>query len=120
MNWDFLNDIPGSIKKPEPRVVTKKRREKLDQRNERACREIVKKRDKGKCRIPGCINRENVEMHHIVPRSRSSKLKWHTGNNLLLCVTHHRLRHAGVISITGDADGEILVTGDVDRLRFRL
>jgi hypothetical protein len=55
-----------------------------------------------------------------VLRSRSGRLKWLSSNCLLLCREHHALRHAGVIQITGDADGEIVITGDVDRLKFRL
>ena len=105
--------------KPEPRIIAKKRREKRERINERACREIVRKRDGGKCRIPGCISR-NVEMHHIVPKSRSNRLKWNQTNNCLLCREHHALRHAGVIRITGDADRELVITGNVDALRFRL
>lgn len=105
--------------KPEPRIVAKKRREKNALRDERACREIVRKRDGGRCRIPNCNNRD-VELHHIVYRSRASKRKWHPGNCCLLCRDHHALRHAGIIQIAGDADGELIITGDVDRLKFRI
>lgn len=109
-----------AIPKGTPRVLEKKRKQKIDAQAERICRAAVRCRDKGRCRIPNCNERDIVEMHHIVPRSRSSKLKWHTGNNILLCRGHHQLRHAGKIQITGDADGEIVITGDVDALRFRL
>lgn len=105
--------------KPEPRVITRKRREKEDSRDERAARIAVKSRDKGKCRIPGCRERA-VHLHHIVYRSKSKKLRWVTGNLVSLCVDHHRLEHAGVITISGDADSEIIVTGDIERLKFRL
>lgn len=37
-----------------------------------------------------------------------------------LCVDHHALVHAGEIQISGNADEEIIVTGNVDALRFRL
>ena|SRR4026207_1209454 len=105
--------------KPEPRIVAKKLRQKHDAKDERECRAFVKMRDKGKCRIPGC-KEYGAELHHIVPRSQSKKRRWLSGNCLLLCTDHHRLRHAGVIQITGDANGEIVITGDVNRLRFRL
>ncbi len=108
-----------AIPKPEPRCVTKLRRQKMDDKNERAAREITRKRDKGRCRIPGCSER-GTELHHIVPRSQSRRKRNLTSNLVWLCTDHHRLRHAGVISIDGDADEEIIVTGDVDRLRFRL
>lgn len=105
--------------KPEPRCVTKKTREKEDQRDERAARIAVKARDKGRCRIPGCGSTSD-HLHHIVYRSKSKRLRWHTGNLVSLCLDHHRLEHAGIITISGDADGEIIITGDVNRLRFRL
>jgi 5-methylcytosine-specific restriction endonuclease McrA len=108
-----------AIPKPEPRCITKRRREKVDARDERACRAIVRKRDLGRCRIPGCIERA-TEAHHIVYRSRSRARRWDPANLLLLCQDHHRLRHAGVIQISGNADEEIIVTGDLDALRFRL
>jgi 5-methylcytosine-specific restriction endonuclease McrA len=109
-----------AIPKPEPSCITKARKVKLDAKNERAAREIVRKRDGGKCRIPGCIERGGTEMHHIIPRSRASKRRFDTRNLVTLCRVHHQLRHAGVIQITGDADDEIFVTGDTGALRFRL
>jgi len=108
-----------AIPKPEPRCVSKKRRDKIDARDERACREIVRKRDGGKCRIPGCIERA-VEAHHIVYRSHSKARRWHPANLVSLCQDHHRLQHSGVIRISGNADDEIIVEGDTDALRFRL
>jgi hypothetical protein len=74
----------SAIPKGSPRIVDKVRKQKIDQQAERICRSVVRARDKGRCRIPNC-NERDVEMHHIVPRSRSSKLKWHPGNNCLLC-----------------------------------
>lgn len=106
--------------KPTPLAVLKKRREKVDAKNERACREITRKRDGGRCRIPNCHER-GEHLHHIVYRSHStSSRKWASGNCCWLCVDHHRLVHAGVIHISGDADAEIVITGDVDRLKFRI
>lgn len=114
---DYYRHAP--IPKPEPRCVAKKRRAKVDARDERACREIVRKRDGGKCRIPGCTERAS-EAHHITYRSKSKARRWDPANLVSLCKDHHDLRHAGVIHISGNADEEIIVTGDVDRLRFRL
>lgn len=108
-----------AIPKPEPRIVTKKRRAKLDAKDERAAREIVRARDKGRCRIPNCSERA-TELHHIVYRSKSRGLRWVPSNLVSLCKDHHALEHAGIISISGNADEEIIVTGDTDRLRFRL
>src|SRR5262245_23861406 len=107
------------IAKPEPRYLTKKRQAKMDAKNERAAREITRKRDKGHCRVPNCRNRAQ-HLHHIVYRSKSKMNRWATGRLVWLCVDHHRLEHAGVISITGDGDKEIHVIGDTEYLNFRL
>lgn len=79
-----MRDLTFRFPKPTPRVIERRTREKQEQQHERACRYIVRVRDKGRCRIPNCNNRD-VEMHHIVPRSRSSRLKWQPSNNCLLC-----------------------------------
>lgn len=105
--------------KPELSATAKKRREKQDAQNERAAREIVRKRDLGKCRIPGCKERSE-HLHHIVFRSRSRGLRWDPRNLCSLCADHHALVHGGIITISGDADQELEIRGDVDRLRFRL
>ncbi len=105
--------------KPTPRCVQKKIREKLDQRDERVARELTRKRDKGRCRIPNCRER-GEHLHHIVYRSKSKRLRWVTSNLVWLCTDHHRLLHAAIIQISGNADEEIVITGDVDRLRFRI
>lgn len=119
MDYSFLKDIDGAIEKPEPRVITKRREQKHDAKNERAAREITRARDKGRCRIPNC-NERAMELHHIVGRAQSKRLRHDTRNLVWLCTDHHRLRHAGVIHISGNADEEIIVTGDMDALRFRI
>lgn len=105
--------------KHELSAAKKKRRAKLDAQNERAAREIVRKRDLGKCRIPGCTERAE-HLHHIVHRSQSKRLRWLPANLCSLCPDHHALEHNGVITIAGNADEQLIITGDVDRLRFRL
>lgn len=114
---DYYRTCP--IPKPEPRVLTKTRRDKLNVRNERACREIVRRRDHGKCRIPGCTDHA-PEAHHIVYRSKSKAKRWDPANLVSLCTKHHQLRHAGVIHISGNAEEEIIVTGNTELLKFRL
>jgi 5-methylcytosine-specific restriction endonuclease McrA len=82
----------------------------------RACRAAVKKRDKGRCVIPGCKEAAQ-HMHHIVYRSHGGK--WHSENICSLCVTHHQLVHAGLIQIAGNADVHLDITGDLKHLRFK-
>lgn len=105
--------------KPEIGAVTRRVRDLQDAKAERLCRDVVKKRDGNRCRIPRC-RRYGKHLHHIVYRSKSKGLRWATSNTCLLCVDHHRLEHAGEITIRGNADGRLIITGDVDRLNFRL
>lgn len=107
------------LSKGTPRVLSKQTAKRDQAKAERECRQQVKARDKGRCVVPGCTNRD-VEMHHIIPRSRSSALKWATSNNCLLCRAHHQLRHNGLIQVSGNADDEVIVTGEKKYLEFRL
>ena len=110
----------AAIPKPVPRLIAKKRQEKLDAKNERAARTITRKRDAGKCRIPGCRDAAR-HLHHIVFRSQSKAARWRTSNLVWLCPEHHQMVHHRLIEISGDADrGELVITGDVNVLRFRL
>ena len=108
-----------SIPKPEISAVTRRRRDLLDAKAERICRGIVKKRDGNRCVIPRCRS-YGRHLHHIVYRSKSRGLRWATSNTCLLCTDHHRLEHAGEITIRGNADKALVITGDVDALKFRL
>lgn len=104
------------IPKPEIRAVTWKRRDKRDAQAERACRKVVKRRDDNRCVVPRC-RAYGRHMHHIVYRSKSKGLRWATSNNCLLCTDHHRLEHAGAITIRGNADGRLVITGEIDLLK---
>jgi hypothetical protein len=103
-----------------PLRVEEKRRKRLDAETlEREARAAVKSRDLGKCRIPGCKERA-TELHHIVYRSKSKRLMWATANLVSLCKGHHAMEHGGKITISGNADEEIFITGDTKALRFKL
>jgi hypothetical protein len=58
----------------------------------------VHDRDHGRCRAPGCKNRGFLHIHHE-PGWKA------TGHDpdcmLLLCTTHHRMRHLGYLTIQG-------------------
>jgi len=107
-----------AIPKPEIRAVTRKRRALQDAQAERICRDVTRKRDHGRCRIPGCRGGARA-LHHIVYRSTSRIGLWQTRRVCWLCVDHHRLEHAGAITIAGNADrpGGLVITGDVNLLR---
>jgi len=108
------------IPKPEIGAVTRKRRDLLDAQAERICRTLTRTRDDGRCQVPGC-RRSAQHLHHIVYRSKSRRLRWQTANCVWICRSHHALEHAGEITIAGNADGQLVVTGDVDLLqRVRL
>lgn len=114
IDWSVLG-----IPKGKPCLIAKTEKRKLDAKAERECRIATRKRDKGRCRIPNC--REHAQhLHHITFRSKSRLNKWHTGRCVWLCLEHHQMAHAHLIDISGDADSEIVVTGDIDALRFRI
>ncbi len=59
-------------------------------------------RDGWRCRVPGCGARRNLEVHHIVFRSRGgSNASW---NLVTLChAHHHHALHRGTLRVTGRA-----------------
>jgi hypothetical protein len=66
-----------------------------------AMRRKVKRRDHGRCRMPGCTSTRNLDLHHIVPREQGGT---HEIENLItLCESHHLAHHAGAIVIEGTA-----------------
>lgn len=102
-------------------LIEERKRQRLDLAAlERQCRADVKRRDKGHCVVPGCKERSNLHLHHIVYRSQSRRMTWLTSNCCLLCPAHHALRHAGKISISGNADEHLTITGDRKYLEFKL
>ncbi len=57
-------------------------------------RKNVIKRDKGKCKMPGCKSRKNLQVHHISKWSNAHALRYETSNGITLCRKCHE-------SITG-------------------
>ncbi len=71
------------------------------------------RRDLNTCRWPGCTNTAHLHIHHIVFRSRRNG---HNITNLvLLCPHHHRVVHLGLWTLTGDANGRLVITGPEGR-----
>jgi 5-methylcytosine-specific restriction endonuclease McrA len=106
-----------AIPKGRPRVVDRIQKKRDLAQQERDCRAAVKRRDKGRCVVPGC-KEASVHLHHITYRSKGGK--WRTGNIASLCVKHHQMVHAALIQISGDADEHLTITGSKDLLRFKL
>lgn len=95
-----------------------KRAKRLDQATEeRICREQVKRRDHGKCVVPGCKERSD-HLHHITYRSKGGK--WRSGNICSLCSSHHAMVHLGKIQISGNADEHLTIAGETAALKFKL
>lgn len=105
--------------KPEPRIYRQKAQKQDAAAQERLCRALVKRRDHGKCIVPGC-KETYAHLHHIVFRSQSKAKRWLTSNCCLLCTAHHQLLHAGLITITGNADEHLTIVGDKRDLAFKL
>ena len=102
------------------RVEVKREKRLTDDSLEDAARKAVRLRDGWKCVVPGC-KEPGVQLHHIVYRSRSKKLKWAVSNLCYVCVAHHDLEHAGKITIQPrTADGELVITGAKKYLSFKL
>ena len=64
-----------------------------------AVRRSVLRRDRHRCRVPGCTHATFVDVHHLrAPADGGS----HDAENLLtLCGAHHRALHEGTLVITG-------------------
>ena len=69
-------------------------------------RNLVWARDRGRCRVPGCRATRCLDIHHIRPRREGGD---HDPANLLvLCSGHHKLHHAGLLSISGRAPDQLV------------
>lgn len=101
------------------RVERKRAKRLTDQEMEREARRAVRARDGFRCAVPGCRERGG-HLHHIVYRSRSRRLRWATANLCFLCPGHHAMEHAGKITISGNADEHLTITGDKAALSFKL
>jgi 5-methylcytosine-specific restriction endonuclease McrA len=54
-------------------------------------RKDVLKRDKYKCKMPGCKSKIKLQVHHIKKWSRASALRYDTNNGITLCRHCHKL-----------------------------
>jgi hypothetical protein len=50
----------------------------------------VRARDGNKCQFPNCKKRTRLEVHHIIPWSKSAILRHDIGNVICLCRAHHK------------------------------
>jgi 5-methylcytosine-specific restriction endonuclease McrA len=116
MSIDMTDPRLGFPKKP-PRIVDRIQRKADLAKQERECRQAVRARDKGRCRIPNC-KCPSHHLHHIVYRSHGGKCQ--TSNVVSLCGRHHGFVHAALIRITGNADEKLIIAGDLKALRFKL
>jgi hypothetical protein len=62
---------------------------------------FVRRRDGGRCRIPGCRSARGLELHHIVHREHGGGHE--AGNLILLCSSCHTAHHDGILEISGTA-----------------
>lgn len=87
---------------------------------EKEARAEARRRYGWHCAVPGC-KESGVHLHHIVYRSQSKRKRWQVENLVPLCTAHHELEHAGKITIhPRTADGELLITGETQYLKFKL
>ena len=64
-------------------------------------RELVLRRDGGRCRVPGCASRLEVQVHHI--RWLRHGGRTHAGNLISVCAVHHAIIHEGGLIVHGMA-----------------
>jgi hypothetical protein len=64
---------------------------------------FVEARDGGRCRVPGCVNRAFVEIHH---EGGFRRVGHDPARMLLLCSSHHGQRHDGQLRLSVKA-GEV-------------
>ena len=73
-----------------------------------ATRRLVLHRDHSRCTAPGCRSARGLDLHHIVPRSEGGS---HEASNItILCSSHHRQLHSGVLTISGRAPDGLTFT----------
>jgi 5-methylcytosine-specific restriction endonuclease McrA len=54
-------------------------------------RKAVLKRDKKRCRMPGCKCRTKLQVHHIQSWADSSSLRYEPSNGITLCENCHKI-----------------------------
>ena len=63
---------------------------------------FVRRRDGGRCRVPGCRSSRSLELHHVIHREHGGG---HDALNLILaCSACHQAHHDGRLLISGDAE----------------
>lgn len=70
-----------------------------------AVRGAVLRRDRHRCRVPGCTHARYVDVHHVETRADGGD---HDAENLVtLCGAHHRAIHGGSLVITLSDDHDL-------------
>ncbi len=70
-------------------------------------RRAVLRRDRGRCRVPGCTNARFVDVHHVIPRGKGGD---HTPSRLAaMCSAHHQAAHDGRLKVDLDKRGRLRV-----------
>jgi len=72
-----------------------------------AKRRLVRRRDKGRCRVPGCRSTRCLEIHHVVARALGGSHDLE--NMILICDGCHAALHRGLLAISGTSS-ELTVT----------
>lgn len=56
----------------------------------RKWRKNVRKRDRYRCQMPGCGDKKNLQVHHIVKWSLAPSLRFNVENGITLCKCCHK------------------------------
>ena len=81
-------------------------------------RRAVAHRDGYRCAVPACTNHVWLHLHHLQFRENGGD---HSESNLaLVCTAHHRLIHAGTLTLRRGEDGDLQVERAPERLPSEL
>ena len=85
----------------------------VEARPYRETHRAVLERDGWRCQYPGCSVRAGLHVHHIELRSRFGTKRREAMNDpanlVVACWFHHRMLHAELIGLTGQAPGDLPV-----------
>lgn len=85
--------------------MAKYQRKRQDPGYEEAC-QIVRKRDKNTCQMPGCKRKRKIEVHHIQRYANNPYLRIEPMNMICLCKDHHK-------EITGKEEYFVMLFTDI-------
>ena len=70
-----------------------------------ATRRFVLHRDGSRCQVPGCRSSRNLDLHHVVHRSKGGTSE--PANLVTICAAHHQAHHERKLTIERQPNGDL-------------